>query len=95
VDTLIQLLDQAVAKHGPRPALIIKPGFRTRIWTYADIGDQVPRVARVERRPAGLLEEGRQRDRAALAGVRVGGRRPGDGRRDRTGPRRCHRKVRR
>ncbi|HYN63125.1 MAG TPA: non-ribosomal peptide synthetase, partial [Candidatus Limnocylindrales bacterium] len=40
---------QAVDKHGPRPALIIKPGFRTRIWTYADIGDQVPRVAHVLR----------------------------------------------
>jgi len=47
--TIIQLLDQAVAKHGRRPALIIKPGFRTRIWTYADIGDQVPRVAQVLR----------------------------------------------
>jgi long-chain acyl-CoA synthetase len=49
VDTIIELLEQAVAKHGQRPALIIKPGFRTRIWTYADIGDQVPRVAHVLR----------------------------------------------
>jgi long-chain acyl-CoA synthetase len=49
VDTIIELLERAVAKHGRRPALIIKPGFRTRIWTYADIGDQVPRVAQVLR----------------------------------------------
>jgi long-chain acyl-CoA synthetase len=49
VNTIIELLDVAVAKHGRRPALIIKPGFRTRIWTYADIADQVPRVAQVLR----------------------------------------------
>ena len=49
MDTIIDLLDRAVAEHGPRPALIIKPGFRTRIWTYADIGHQVPRVAQVLR----------------------------------------------
>jgi long-chain acyl-CoA synthetase len=45
MDTIIDLLDGAVAKHGKRPALVIKPGFRTRKWTYADIGAQVPRVA--------------------------------------------------
>ena len=49
MDTILDLLDRAVADHGHRPALIIKPGFRTRIWTYADIGDQVPRVAQVLR----------------------------------------------
>src|SRR5688500_8693540 len=49
MDTIIELLDQAAAKHGSRPALIIKPGFRTRIWTYADIADKVPRVAQVLR----------------------------------------------
>ena len=49
MDTLIQLLERAVEDHGPRQALIIKPGFRTRIWTYRDIGDQVPRVASVLR----------------------------------------------
>ena len=49
MDTIIDLLDRAVAEHGSRPALIIKPGFRTRIWTYADIGDLVPRVAQVLR----------------------------------------------
>jgi long-chain acyl-CoA synthetase len=49
VDTIIELLERAVAQHGDSPALIIKPGFRTRIWTYADIGDLVPRVAEVLR----------------------------------------------
>jgi long-chain acyl-CoA synthetase len=49
LDTIVELLEQAVAKHGRRTALIIKPGFRTRIWTYADIGDHVPRVAHVLR----------------------------------------------
>jgi len=50
MDTIIDLLDGAVAKHGKRPALVIKPGFRTRKWTYANIGDQVPRVAGALRR---------------------------------------------
>jgi long-chain acyl-CoA synthetase len=49
LNTIIELLEEAVAKGGHRRALIIKPGFRTRIWTYADIGDQVPRVAQVLR----------------------------------------------
>jgi long-chain acyl-CoA synthetase len=48
-ETIVELLEQAVARHGPRPALVIKPGFRTRIWTYAEIGDLVPRVAGVLR----------------------------------------------
>ena len=45
MDTIIELVEQAVAKHGDLRALVIKPGFRTRIWTYEDIGQQVPRVA--------------------------------------------------
>lgn len=49
MDTIVDLLEQAVEKHGRLPALIIKPGFRTRIWSYADIGDLVPRVAGVLR----------------------------------------------
>ena len=49
MDTIIDLLERAVADHARRPALIIKPGFRTRIWTYADIGHHVPRVAQVLR----------------------------------------------
>ena len=49
MNTIIELMEQAVAKHRDLPALIIKPGFRTRIWSYADIGDLVPRVAGVLR----------------------------------------------
>src|SRR5688572_15311003 len=45
MDTIIELTEQAVATHGRLRALVIKPGFRTRIWTYADIGEQVPRLA--------------------------------------------------
>ena len=49
MNTIIELMDQAVAKYRDLPALIIKPGFRTRIWSYADIGELVPRVAGVLR----------------------------------------------
>ena len=45
MDTIIDLAERAVAEYGDSRALVIKPGFRTRIWTYADIGQQVPRVA--------------------------------------------------
>ncbi|MGH2455760.1 MAG: AMP-binding protein [Candidatus Limnocylindria bacterium] len=48
-ETILQLLDAAVAQHGTRPALVIKPGFRTRTWTYAELGALVPRVATVLR----------------------------------------------
>jgi long-chain acyl-CoA synthetase len=49
METIIELLEDAVARHGNRPALRIKPGFRTRTWSFADLGDQVPRVAGVLR----------------------------------------------
>lgn len=49
MDTIIELTERAVTEHGHRRALVIKPGFRTRTWTYADIGDLVPRVASVLR----------------------------------------------
>ena len=49
MDTIIELAEQAAMTHGNRRALVIKPGFRTRIWTYADIGEQVPRVAHLLR----------------------------------------------
>ena len=53
MDTIIELAEQSTATHGRLRALVIKPGFRTRIWTYADIGEQVPRVAH-RLREAGL-----------------------------------------
>lgn len=45
MDTIIDLFEDAVARGGDHPALRIKPGFRTRTWTFADLADQVPRVA--------------------------------------------------
>lgn len=45
--TLVDLLRDSAARYGSRPALLIKPGFRTRIWTYRDMLDLAPRVARV------------------------------------------------
>jgi long-chain acyl-CoA synthetase len=62
--TLIDLLRESAASYGNRPALLIKPGFRTRIWTYRDLLDLAPRVARV------LAEQGLERgDRVLIWGV--------------------------
>ena len=62
--TLVDLLRDAAARYGERPALLIKPGFRTRIWTYTDLLDLAPRVARV------LTEQGLERgDRILIWGV--------------------------
>jgi len=46
-ETLIDLLRVGAARYGKRPALLMKPGFRTRIWTYQDLADLAPRVAAV------------------------------------------------
>jgi long-chain acyl-CoA synthetase len=46
MDTITDLVRGAVDRYDRHPALIIKPGFRTRIWRYRDLGQQVPRVAR-------------------------------------------------
>jgi long-chain acyl-CoA synthetase len=62
--TLVELLREAAARYAQRPALLIKPGFRTRIWTYRDLADLAPRVARV------LVEQGlEQGDRVLIWGV--------------------------
>jgi len=45
METLPELVTQVAHDHGDRPALRIKPAFRTRTWTYREIGDLVPRVA--------------------------------------------------
>ncbi len=37
MDTLVELLERAVARHGERPALVIKPAFRRRVWTYVGL----------------------------------------------------------
>ena len=46
MSTLNDILEESAAKFGTKDALIIKPGFRTRAWTYRDLADVVPRVAR-------------------------------------------------
>lgn len=53
MDTVTDLLAQATERFDRHPALIIKPGFRTRIWRYRDLAFEVPRVARALR-DAGL-----------------------------------------
>jgi long-chain acyl-CoA synthetase len=45
VETLPELVSQVARDHGDRPALRIKPAFRTRTFSYAEIGDLVPRIA--------------------------------------------------
>jgi long-chain acyl-CoA synthetase len=46
MDTINALRERSVERFGAHPALIIKPGFRTRVWRYTDLGHQVPRMAR-------------------------------------------------
>ena len=45
IETLPELVTQVAEAHGDDPALRIKPVFRTRTWTYRQVGDLVPRVA--------------------------------------------------
>src|SRR5437867_5328488 len=46
LETLNDILTASAAKFGRGDALIIKPGFRTRTWTYRDLVEIVPRTAR-------------------------------------------------
>src|SRR5438105_13012187 len=45
VETLPELVVEVSRAHRDHPALRIKPAFRTRTWTYGQIGNLVPRVA--------------------------------------------------
>jgi long-chain acyl-CoA synthetase len=45
IETLPELVMRVAALHGDQPALRIKPVFRTRTWTYREIGYLVPRAA--------------------------------------------------
>jgi acyl-coenzyme A synthetase/AMP-(fatty) acid ligase len=47
MNTLIELVTEGARRHDRRPALLIRPGFRTRVWRYRDLADVVPRAARV------------------------------------------------
>jgi long-chain acyl-CoA synthetase len=46
-ETVLELMQEAVARYDRKPFLLIRPGFRTRITRYRDLGRIVPRVARV------------------------------------------------
>ncbi len=45
METLNDILDRSARRFGSKPAFIIKPGFRTRVWSYRDLAEVVPRVA--------------------------------------------------
>jgi long-chain acyl-CoA synthetase len=64
VETLNDILEESARKFGTKDALTIRPGFRTRSWTYRDLNEVVPRVARY------LKESGlNQGDRVLIWGV--------------------------
>ena len=52
METLVQLVEEVGARFDRRPALMIRPSFRTRTVRYRDLRATVPRVARV------LVDEG-------------------------------------
>src|SRR5919201_1838389 len=47
MQTLLDIVRASAERFGDKPALLIKPAFRTRTWTYRDIAEAVPRIARV------------------------------------------------
>ena len=47
METLQQLLSESARRFDARPALVIRPSFRTRTWRYRDLATVVPRAARV------------------------------------------------
>ncbi len=46
METLNDILEESARRFGGKEAFIIRPGFRTRAWSYRDLNDVVPRVAR-------------------------------------------------
>ena len=47
METLQDLVTEGAATFDRRPALLIRPFFRTRTWRYRDLGAIVPRAATV------------------------------------------------
>ena len=47
METVLDLMRDAVRRYDRKPFLLIRPGFRTRVTRYRDLGRIVPRVARV------------------------------------------------
>ena len=66
METLIDLVRDGAERFDRRPALLIRPFFRTRTWRYRDLATTVPRAARVLS-DAGLAEG----DRVILADTGV------------------------
>ena len=46
LSTLNDILPASAERFAGKEAFVIKPGFRTRAWTYRDLAELVPRVAR-------------------------------------------------
>jgi long-chain acyl-CoA synthetase len=64
VETLNDILEESARRFSTKDALMIRPGFRTRAWSYRDLNDVVPRVARY------LSDSGmKQGDRVLIWGV--------------------------
>ena len=61
METLVQMVEEVGARFDRRPALMIRPSFRTRVLRYRDLRTTVPRVARalaaVEADPARREQE--------------------------------------
>ena len=49
METVLELVQDSVKRFDRKPFLLIRPGFRTRVTRYRDLGRLVPRVARVLR----------------------------------------------
>ena len=65
METLNDILEESARRFGGKDALMIRPGFRTRVWSYRDLNDITPRVARY------LVESGvKQRDHGAVSADR-------------------------
>jgi long-chain acyl-CoA synthetase len=47
METLVDLVREGARRFDRKPALVIRPSFRTRTWRYRDLGAGVPRAARV------------------------------------------------
>ena len=64
METLNDILEESATRFANKEALIIRPGFRTRAWTYRDLHGVVPKVARY------LQDSGlRKDDRVLIWGV--------------------------
>ena len=47
METLVDLVPEGARRFADRPALLIRPSFRTRVWRYRDLAWTVPRATRV------------------------------------------------